>query len=153
MTEFRDRPFGRAVALRAFGAEEADVPVFRLVAGRAVEQRLRALQMRREWRGVALLKPGDERRTRRIVCGSGADLLRTNAREGDVIHLRRARHSALMFEMAHGARADVGVKGARLALQDGLVVRVADDAVLRLDSLHRRVASGTVAFEKGVAFG
>ena len=57
MAEFRDRPLRRAVALRAVGAEESEVPVFGLVAGRAVEQRLLALKMRCEWRGVALLEP------------------------------------------------------------------------------------------------
>ena len=150
VAEFGDCPLRRAVALRAVGAEEADVPVFGLVTRRAVEQRLRALQMGRERWGIALLEPGDERRTRRIVCGSGADLLQTNARQGDVIHLRRARDPALMFEMAHGTCADVGVKGARLALQDGLVVGVADNAVFCLDTFDRRVTRGAVAFEKGV---
>ena len=111
MAEFRERPFRRAVALRAVRPEKADVPVFGLVAGRAVEQRLRPLQMGRERWGIALLEPGDERSACRIVCGSGADLLQTNAREGDVIHLRRARDPALMFEMANGTCADVGVKG------------------------------------------
>ena len=37
VAEFRDRPLRRAVALRAVVAEEADVPVFRLVARCAVE--------------------------------------------------------------------------------------------------------------------
>ena len=44
------------------------------------------------------------------------------------------------------------VKGARLALKNRFVVRVADDAVLRLDALHWRVARGAVVFEKGVPF-
>ena len=49
MAEFGNRPLRRAVALRAVGAKKADVPVFGLVAGCAVEQRLRALQVRRKW--------------------------------------------------------------------------------------------------------
>ena len=75
MAEFRDGPLRRAVALRAVGAEESDVSVFRLVAGRAMEQRFLALQMGRERWGIALLEPGDERSTRRIVCGDCIDLL------------------------------------------------------------------------------
>ena len=73
-----------------------------------------------------------------------------NARKSDVIHFRCARDTSLVFEMAVSARGDVGVKGARLALEDGLVVRVADDAVLCLDALHRRMTCGAVVCEKSV---
>ena len=118
MPEFRDRPLRRAVALRAAGAKKADVPIFRLVADRAIEQRLLALQLRRERWGVALLEPRDERGTRRIVCGGGVDLLQANVREGDVIHLRRARDPALMFEVTDSAFSDVRVEGTWLALKN-----------------------------------
>ena len=38
VAEFRERPFRGAVALRAVRTEQATVPVFGLVAGRAIEQ-------------------------------------------------------------------------------------------------------------------
>ena len=108
------------------------------------------MQLRRKRWGVALLEPRDERGTRRIVCGGGVDLLQTNAREGDVIHLRRARDPALMFEMARRALGDIGVKGARLALQDIFVVGVANDAAFRRDALERSMARGAIIFEERV---
>ena len=146
-----DGPFRRVVALRAVVAEQAAMPVFCLVACRAVELRLGALKLRCMRCGVGLLHPGNERIKLRIVCGGRfLHLLQADVREGDVIHFRRARDAALMFEMAGSACADVGVKGAGLALQDGLVIGMAHDAVLRLDALHWRVARSAVVFEKGV---
>ena len=137
------------MTLRAVCAEQADVPVFGLVAGRAIEQRLLALELRRKRRRIALLEPGDKRIARLIVRGGSVlDLPQADAGEGDVIHLRRARTRALVFEMAGGARGDVGVKGAGLALEDGLVVGVADDAVLRFNALVRRVTRGAVVGEE-----
>lgn len=85
-------------------------------------------------------------RLRRFVL----ELLETDAHEGDVIHFCRAWDSSPMFEMAGGARRDVGVKGGRLALKDGFVVGVADDAIFRLNALHRCVARRTVVLKKGV---
>ena len=69
-----------------------------------------------------------------------------------MVHLRRGRDAALVFEVTGSAFSDVRVEGARLALKNRFVVRVADDAVLRLDAFHRRVARGAVVFEKGVRF-
>lgn len=46
-----------------------------------------------------MLEPGDERRTRRIVCGGGVDLLQSKAREGG---------GAAVF--AHPGDAEVGRK-------------------------------------------
>ena len=151
MAIFGDRPLGGGVALRAVVSEQTAMPVFRRVAGRAVEQRLLALELRRVRRLGTLFEPCDERIARLIGRGrSLLDLLQADTREGRVIHLCRARDSPLMFEMAGSAGTDVGVKGARLALEDGCVVGVADDAVLCLDTLHWRVARGAVVFEKGV---
>ena len=48
VAEFRDCPLRRAVTLRAVRAEESHVAVFGLMANRAIEQRLLALQLRRE---------------------------------------------------------------------------------------------------------
>ena len=149
MAKFRQRPFVGAVALRAVCAEEADVPVFGLVASRTVEKRFLALKLRRLRRYTSLLCPGDKRIAWLIVRGGSVlDLPQAYAGEGDVIHLRRARDNSLVFEMAGSALGDVGVKGARLALEDGLVVGVANDAVLRFNALVRRVAGGTVIGEE-----
>ena len=98
MAKFRQRPLGGGVALGAIIAKEADVPVLRLVAGRAVEQGLFALQMRIERWGVDLFEPGDESSLRWIV--GGRKLFQADAREGGVIHLCRADDSALVFQMA-----------------------------------------------------
>ena len=76
MAEFRERPFRCAMALRAVVSEQAAVPVLGLVAGRAIEQRLLALELRRVRRGVAFGNPGDKRVARLIVRdGSVLDLL------------------------------------------------------------------------------
>ena len=85
-------------------------------------------------------------RLRRFVL----DLHETNAREGNVIHFCRAWDSSLMFQMAGGARRDVGVKGGRLALKNGFVAGVADDAIFRFNALHRCVARRAVVLKKGV---
>ncbi len=58
-----------------------------------------------------------------------------------------------MFAVALAATAHVGVKGRRLALQERRIVRVADDAVGRLDSFDGRVAGRAVVFQKLVALG
>ena len=153
MAEFRECPFRRAVALCAVGAEQAAVPVFGLVARRAVQQRFFGLQTseRRLARGGGFVKPAfDLRHIRTRALRLAFELLEADVREGDMIHFRRARHPPLMFKVASGARGDFGVEGARLALQNRLVVGVADDAVLRLDSLVRGMARGAVTFEKGV---
>jgi hypothetical protein len=73
-----------------------------------------------------------------------------NAGERNVIQLHGADYTSLVFEMAGRTFTDVGVESARLALQDGQIVGVANDAVLSLDALHRRVASGTFIFEKSM---
>ena len=151
MAEFSDSPLRRAVALSAVVAEQAAMAVFSGMARRAVELRLGVLKLRRVRCGVGLLHPGDE--CGELWIGRGGGLLRllqADLRERDVIHFCRARDAALMFEMAGSTLADVSVKGARLALQEGLVVGVADDAVLCLDALVCGVAGGAVVGEEGV---
>lgn len=78
------------------------------------------------------------------------ELLKTNPREGDVIHFRRGSYTALVFDMAGGAGGDIGVKGSWLALKDRLVVGMTHDAVLSLDAFQRRVARSTVIFQRCV---
>ena len=154
VAEFRDRPFGGGMALGAVVAEQAGVAILRLVARRAIEPLLLALELRgRRRRGTAraLHEPRGESVARFIWLGGlGRHLSLANAREGDVIHFCRAGDSALVFEMTGGAGGDVGVKGGGLALEERCVVGVADDAVFRLHAFHRRMAGGAVVFEKRV---
>ena len=154
VAEFRDRPLRGGVTLGAVVAEQSQMPVFGLMAGRAVELRFFPLELRRgRGRSAAFAadEPGHEVGAsfflgdRRVMHLSQADL-----RESDVIHLCRTRNPTLMFEMARVAGSDVGVKRARLALENGEVIRVTDDAALRLDPLHRRVTGGAVVSEESV---
>ena len=58
-----------------------------------------------------------------------------------------------MLDVAVSARADVGMEGRRLALQERLVVRVADDATGGFNSFDGRVAGSAVVFQKRMALG
>ena len=53
-----------------------------------------------------------------------------------------------MLDMTGDAGADLGVKRGGLPLQHVLVIRVTDDAVLRLDSFAGAVTRGAVIIEK-----
>jgi len=70
-----------------------------------------------------------------------------------VIHHSQLFAKTAMFVVALAATAHVGVEGRRLALQERLVIRVADNAVGGLDSFDRRVAGGAVVFQKRVGLG
>ena len=61
-----------------------------------------------------------------------------------MIHLGGARDTSLMFQMAGGTFTDVGVESAGLPLQGCQIVGVTNDAVLRFDAVHRRVACGAM---------
>ena len=89
----------------------------------------------------------------RLGIGIALELPESDARQGDVIHFRRARDMPLMLDVAVSARADVGMEGRRLALQERGVVRVADNATGCLDAFDGRVARGAVVFQKRVALG
>ena len=154
VAKFRDRPFRGAVAL---AQSVPNRPRCRSLVWWQVAQ-LSSDSSR--WScgacGAALLsftQATSASRCSIVRDGSVLDLSYADAREGDVIHFRRARDRPLVFEMAGSALGDVGVKGARLALEDSLVVGVADDAVLCFDTLHRRVARGAVMFQKRVGLG
>ena len=129
------------------------MPVLGLVTCRAVQEGFfRAkVSIRRLRVAAALLEPEfDVRRVRLRLRRLVLELLETDARERDVIHFRGAWDSSLMFQMTRGARRDVSVKGSRLALKDGFVAGMANDAVLRFDAFQRRVAGSAVIFEKSV---
>ena len=150
MAEFRERPLRRAVALRAVVAEQTTVPVFGLVARRAVQQCFFRLQMGegRLRRYAGFFEPVlDSRHVHAGPRWLAFGLLEANARERDMVHLRRPRHPPLMLEMAGGARADLGMKGGRLTLEERLVVGMADNAVLRFHSFDRRVAGRAIILQ------
>ena len=151
MAEISERPFRRPVTLGAVVAEQTVVPIFGLMARRAVELRLRALKLRCVRRRAGLLRPCDEHIKLLIVRGGGVpDLPHADAREGNVIHLRRAQHTSPVFEMTSSALADLGVKGGRLALKDVFIVGMANDAVLSLNSFDRRVAGRAIILQRRV---
>ena len=60
MAELRECPFRRVVALCAVIAKQAPVPVFGLVARRAIKKRLLARELWRVRRCRALLRPGEK---------------------------------------------------------------------------------------------
>ena len=92
MAEFRNRPFRRAVALRAIVSEQSHVTILRLVAGGAVEQRFFPLQ---NWRGGSFCVAGLRERILELLDARGViwipprrlfKILQTDAAQRDVIH-------------------------------------------------------------------
>ncbi len=153
MAVLRECPFRRAVALRAVVAELTTVPVFRLVARRAIEQCFFRLQMGkgRLRDSAAFFEPVFNFRHIQVSLRWLAfELLEANACERKMVHLRRPRHPPLMFEMAGAARADLGMKGGWLTLEERLVVGMADDAALRFHSFDRRVAGRAIILQRRV---
>ena len=67
-----------------------------------------------------------------------------------MIHLRGSPIRALMLNVTLAASLDVGVKRGRLALQQCLIVRMADGAIDSLHACSRRVAGGAVIFQRCV---
>lgn len=125
--------------------------VLGLMTRRAIQQPFFRPHVRggRLWRIAGFFEPAfNLRRVHAGLLRLAFEFLETDTRESDVIHLRRAWHPALVFEMAGGARADLGMKGGRLTLEKRLVVGMADDAVLCLDAFHRRVAGRAVILQR-----
>ena len=97
------------------------MPVFGLMTGRAIQQPFFRPEVRggRLRRIAGFFEPAfDLRHVHAGLLRLAFEFLEADTREGDVIHLRRARHPALVFEMARCARADLGMKSGRLALED-----------------------------------
>lgn len=161
MAELRNGPFCGRVTLRAVLAEQSEVPVLVPVATGAIQNHLLRRQVGAALPGFffagLLIDPAQEMCGRQTVFCVGVritlELPESDAREGDVIHFCSARDKPLMLDVAIGARADVGMEGRRLALQECLVVRVADDATGGLDSFDGCVAGSAVVFQKRVALG
>ncbi len=82
-----------------------------------------------------------------------AQLVKTETRENRVVHVGRALGTSTMFQMALATTADVGVEGRGLALKQGLVVGVADDALCCFNSFAGCVAGGAIVFKRRVRFG
>ena len=154
VTELGDGPLRCRVARSAIGAEQTYVPVLGLVTCCAVQQRFFGLQIgvgRLLQGGVGFFEPAfDCGHVNAGLLRLSFELLEADAREGDVIHFRRGRHTALVFEMAGGARVDLGVKGGRLALQDGFIVGMAGDTLARIHSFDRRVAGRAIILQRCV---
>ena len=153
MAEFWNRPFRGRVARGAVLAEESEVMVFGLMTRRAIQQPFFRPQVRggRLWRIAGFFEPAfNLRRVHARLLRLAFEFLETDTREGDVIHLRRARHPALVFEMTGGTRADLRMKGGRLTLEERFVVGMADDAVFCLNSFDRRVAGGAIILQRRV---
>ena len=55
-----------------------------------------------------------------------------------------------MLEVTFSATLDVRVKSGWLQSEQRFIVSVAGDAISRLDSFYRRVAGGTIVFQKCV---
>ena len=152
MAKFCNRPLRRRMTLRTIFAEKSEVTVLRLVTRGAIQEQFLALQVRRNRGCILLFKPGCQFILNLIAFDRRLVLFQTNPRKSDVIHFRCGLDLALMFEMTHGALGDVRVKCSGLPLENGFVVRMADDAIFRLDALQRRVAGGAIVFKKGVRF-
>jgi hypothetical protein len=70
-----------------------------------------------------------------------------------MIHQSQLFAKTTMFAVALAATAHVGVKGARLALQERCVIRVTDNATGGLDAFDGCVAGSAVVFQKRVGLG
>ena len=149
--EIRERPLSRDVTLRAIVAKEALVPVLGLVATGAIQQCFSRLELRVERHPVRLLQPGNQGIPRRIMLRVGVlDLPDSDPGQGGVIHFRIGSHPALVFTMTGNTLPNIPMEGARLPLEDGDIIRMADDAVFCFNAINGRVAGGAVIFEKGM---
>jgi hypothetical protein len=67
-----------------------------------------------------------------------------------MVHDCRTVVATLVLHVTLFASADAGMEGRRLSLQNRLVIRMADNAVGRFDSLDRRVTGRTFVFQMGM---
>ncbi len=65
-----------------------------------------------------------------------------------MVHHDWTNTHALVFDVASGASADIGMKRGRLPLEKGLIVGMTDDALGRFDTVNRRVTSGAFLFQE-----
>lgn len=136
------------------------MPVLVRVATRAIQGHLFGSDQRVACLGplarTVLLDPADQLvvyLSSLTVGGVFGQLVQSEPRQRQVIHLRWPPIYALMLEVTLAASLDVGMKRGRLALQQCLIVRVADGAIDGLHALDRRVAGGAVVFQRSVRSG
>ena len=78
---------------------------------------------------------------------------KADARKCGVIHRHRSDAASAVLRMTFDATANVGMESRRLPLQQVLIIRVADDAVHRLDTFARSVAFRATVLQKSVSQG
>ncbi len=71
-----------------------------------------------------------------------------NPREGRVVHRDRTHTHAPVLDMALSTAADVRMKGSGLPLEEDVIVRMADDAVGRLNAVNRGVTGTAFLFKE-----
>ena len=151
MSEIRERPLSRDVAFCAIVSKEALVPVLGLMATGAIQQCFSRLELGIERHPIRLLQPSKQGIPRRILpVGGISDLPQADPSQSGVIHFCVGGHPALVLTMTGNTLSDIPMKGARLPLEDGDIIRMADDAVFCFNALHGRVAGCAVICEESM---
>ena len=127
----RDRPRRCAVTLRAFLAEQPEVSIFCRVTPNAIQRCV--CQVFVELIQIRYLQPGLQglyRRRARVICAGGPhEGMRSNSRQGHMIHEDGPCIQAQMLHMAGRTRTDVSVKCGGLTSQKSLTIGMTDRAL------------------------
>src|SRR5260370_33773987 len=159
--KLRDRALRRRVALRAVLSEQLEVPVLVGVASGTVQRRFersdvrvgsgrmsaRAQERKSALRAIALL------RSRAFHAVFISKLPQADLGQSGVVHRRRRSFASLVLRVTFSTATHAAVKRSWLALEEGLVVGVADGAIRRLDALYRGVAGGAIVLQERVRGG
>src|SRR5581483_1201800 len=145
------------MALRTILPEEFLVPVLVRVTTRAVQNHLfrgdERVARLRPFAHAVLLDPAEQlaaHLSSLAVVSVFVQLAQSELRQRQMIHFRWPPIRALMLDVALAASLDVGMKRGRLALQQCLIVRMADGAIDGLHTLDRRVTGGAIVFQRSV---
>lgn len=157
MAKLGEAPGAGAVTGGAVSAEHFPVPVLGGVTAEAVERGFGGADLRMPLTGSVSLAPahprGQSARCRaalRIGVAGPPQLLHAQSGERPVIHLAGPPLPAQVLRVAWAALPDLRVKGGGLTLQQRLIRSMAAHALRRVDSLHGRVAGGTISLQGGV---
>ena len=105
-------------------------------------------------RGPVLVDPVEELFPHRLVVGIrpgiGIQLAEAYLGQRHVVHFGGTPIDPLMFAVALPTTTHVGMERSRLALQDGLVIGMAGDAVGGLNALDGGVTGRAIVFQKRV---